>query len=210
MSGDCKNEAKINKERPTNAICENEALSVESNGTKTQTEAIRRLSFSAEDVNVLDSNKNTPSHLYATVINKNGRADRRNSFGRTQRAHLQINSADFLKLAHEQPFYLAAENGQADVLDNLFKCGIYDIVTFSHNETPLHVAYDKIYDRMSVESNESEIQTNKHLYTLCKVKELQVTRDEELKKGEEKNGEEGEQADGEQEQPFYLAASTGQ
>src|SRR6218665_3352642 len=137
MSGDCQNAAtcKIKKERPTSAICENETLlmSVEFNGTEIQTEAIRRLSLSAEDVNVLDSNKNTPSHLYATVINNNGRPDRRNSFGRPQRAHLQINSADFLKLAQEQPFYLAAENGQADVLDNLFKCGIYDIVTFSHN-----------------------------------------------------------------------------
>src|SRR6218665_2750775 len=45
-----------------------------------------------------------------------------------------------LKPPWEQPLYLAAKNGHADVLDVLFDRGSCDFDVFSDNETPLHVA----------------------------------------------------------------------
>src|SRR6218665_1393292 len=57
-------------------------------------------------------------------------------------------TADVMKLAGEQLFYLAAKSGHAEVLDVLLGAGICDFVALSNDDTQLHVAVKERHTRV--------------------------------------------------------------
>ena len=107
--------------------------------------AVRILLMSLVNGKGLEVNKNTIDAAAERLLNKKASVDPRYAFGQTRSASVESmldihGTVD----ADGQWFYLAAKNnGHADILDALLHRGICDFVTFSDDETPLHVAVTK-------------------------------------------------------------------